>query len=611
MFWISEFPRAVGGSGAMAMVVRPTSCFASVTGMGGFAGPAVCGVVDGGAGALAMSLPSTSALWKGGEGSAGGFSSGGVMRSWFAGQPVEQSGVVRRSQGWQVNVAADHSGSKPEAHKRRGKWGYHPLEELTKHEREAMQAGNGRPSDADIARTITEVNWKAVIYASVVTIEDVVFGTEVQFLVDQHGDFYFEMNDDNEFLSKLSDSQTFTVMIGFGAMDEVQVSEMADDGSDAMDDDEDDDDILIEFSEDSDDEFNPEDVPPFWEELAGAAGSLHDGLSPESMGSLGGWGGPETLAWVHPLEFAIKLSQAVATDHTEEMNKPQKRLTITGVVRRVTEEEEPYVQCLWYDRFWWDEEVDGEEEEILTGEEEVINETEKDKSVRNRLKVVNGGPSSSKLGEGKSPPSGGTRRTMSNSVRGSTGVSSSTDAGTQVGSVTEGSEVNQVGEMLEGVSVEGGESEWVEDRSSWHVGTTFYKLEMLSMQLDLNSGLQKSIEIQDFCNGQPDILAHSAAAIMERVNQGGSKTERALKALCRRELGLEVEEAKVIGVDFLGIDLRVSAGIEVQTLRFQFNRKATCEKVADQLIDQLLFPRPGLKRPRKSQQPRTPRRFQT
>lgn len=57
-----------------------------------------------------------------------------------------------------MNVAADHSGSKPEAHKRRGKWGYHPLEELTKHEREAMQAGNGRPSDADIARTLTEVS---------------------------------------------------------------------------------------------------------------------------------------------------------------------------------------------------------------------------------------------------------------------------------------------------------------------------------------------------------------------------------------------------------------------------------------------------------------------
>lgn len=47
----------------------------------------------------------------------------------------------------------------------------------------------------------------------------------------------------------------------------------------------------------------------FWEELASGEGGLHDGLSPESMGSLGGWGGPETLAWVHPLEFATKISQ--------------------------------------------------------------------------------------------------------------------------------------------------------------------------------------------------------------------------------------------------------------------------------------------------------------
>lgn len=41
------------------------------------------------------------------------------------------------------------------------------------------------------------------------------------------------------------------------------------------------------------------------------------------------------------------------------------------------------------------------------------------------------------------------------------------------------------------------------------------------------------------------------------------------------------------------------------------NVQATCEKVADQLIDQLLYPRPGVKRPRKSQQPRTPRRWQS
>lgn len=34
---------------------------------------------------------------------------------------------------------------------------------------------------------VVQINWKAVIYASVVTIEDIVFGTEVQFLVDEHG----------------------------------------------------------------------------------------------------------------------------------------------------------------------------------------------------------------------------------------------------------------------------------------------------------------------------------------------------------------------------------------------------------------------------------------
>lgn len=53
--------------------------------------------------------------------------------------------------------------------------------------------------------------------------------------------------------------------------------------------------------------------------------------------------------------------------------------------------------------------------------------------------------------------------------------------------------------------------------------------------------LQSSIEVQDFYEGEPDILAHSAEAIMERVNSGGSRTDRALKALCRREKGLEVD----------------------------------------------------------------------
>lgn len=234
--------------------------------------------------------------------------------------------------------------------------------------------------------------------------------------------------------------------------------------------------------------------------------------------------------------------QAVTTDHSEEMNKPTKRLTITGIVRRVTEEEEPYVQSLWYDRFWWDEGNDGEEEDSLTGEDEATKETDKDKGTRIRWKVVNGAPSSFKAGDGKPNPSTGMRRNSSkgvvevdeqrsrngglrpsstsdsansdaeidndqdvtrrevrasNIVRDSAGTSS-TDEATLVGSMIEGDVVGEIVEgevddLSEGASLEGGdavEGEWREESTSWDVGTTFYKLEMLSMQLDLNSGLQ-------------------------------------------------------------------------------------------------------------------------
>lgn len=43
----------------------------------------VCGVVDGGVGVLVMLLFFILVLWKGGEGSVGGFFFGGVMWSWY------------------------------------------------------------------------------------------------------------------------------------------------------------------------------------------------------------------------------------------------------------------------------------------------------------------------------------------------------------------------------------------------------------------------------------------------------------------------------------------------------------------------------------------------
>ncbi|XP_038898188.1 uncharacterized protein At3g49140 isoform X3 [Benincasa hispida] len=52
-----------------------------------------------------------------------------------------------------------------------------------------------------------------------------------------------------------------------------------------------------------------------------------------------------------------------------------------------------------------------------------------------------------------------------------------------------------------------------------------------------------------------------------------------------------VQDAILIGVDSLGMDVRVCFGTEVQTFRFPFKIRATSEVAAEKQIQQLLFPR--------------------
>ncbi|PQM40222.1 uncharacterized protein Pyn_05081 [Prunus yedoensis var. nudiflora] len=122
-------------------------------------------------------------------------------------------------------------------------------------------------------------------------------------------------------------------------------------------------------------------------------------------------------------------------------------------------------------------------------------------------------------------------------------------------------------------------------------GTTFYKLEMVKIQLFSSHGNQTVVEVEDFVKAQPDAIAHSAAKIISRLNAGGEKTTQALKSLCWRLKGLQVEEAVLIGVDSLGFDLRVCSGTQVQTLRFALNTRATSEYSAERQLNDLLFPR--------------------
>jgi hypothetical protein len=52
---------------------------------------------------------------------------------------------------------------------------------------------------------------------------------------------------------------------------------------------------------------------------------------------------------------------------------------------------------------------------------------------------------------------------------------------------------------------------------------------------------QTVVEVEDFMKAQPDAIAHSAAKIISRLKAGGEKTIQALKSLCWRCKGIQVE----------------------------------------------------------------------
>nr|XP_016499975.1 PREDICTED: uncharacterized protein At3g49140-like [Nicotiana tabacum] len=122
-------------------------------------------------------------------------------------------------------------------------------------------------------------------------------------------------------------------------------------------------------------------------------------------------------------------------------------------------------------------------------------------------------------------------------------------------------------------------------------GTSFYKLEMIKIQLISSHGHQILVELDDFSQAKPDAIAHSAANIISRLKAVGENTTQALRSLCWRCKGIQVEEVALIGVDSLGFDLRVCSGAQVQTLRFSFKKQASSEYSAERQLNDLLYPR--------------------
>ncbi|KAJ0035658.1 hypothetical protein Pint_25692 [Pistacia integerrima] len=112
--------------------------------------------------------------------------------------------------------------------------------------------------------------------------------------------------------------------------------------------------------------------------------------------------------------------------------------------------------------------------------------------------------------------------------------------------------------------------------------------------------MQYPINLQDFQDAEPDALVHCTSAIIEHFSEKGIRCNVALKALCKKK-GLNVEGANLIGVDSLGMDVRVFSGVEVRTHRFPFKVQAASEFAAEKQIQQLLFPRARRKKFRTQQ----------
>ncbi|XP_014505148.1 uncharacterized protein At3g49140 isoform X3 [Vigna radiata var. radiata] len=117
--------------------------------------------------------------------------------------------------------------------------------------------------------------------------------------------------------------------------------------------------------------------------------------------------------------------------------------------------------------------------------------------------------------------------------------------------------------------------------------STLYRLEILKIKLYSMYGNQSEISVLEFQDAEPDILAHSSSEILERFNRF---CDDDLKALCKKK-GLDAEGAYLVGVDSLGVDVRVFSGVEVKTHRFPFKIQAATINAAAKQIWQLLFPR--------------------
>ncbi|XP_023637430.1 uncharacterized protein At3g49140 isoform X1 [Capsella rubella] len=118
---------------------------------------------------------------------------------------------------------------------------------------------------------------------------------------------------------------------------------------------------------------------------------------------------------------------------------------------------------------------------------------------------------------------------------------------------------------------------------------SYYKLEIIRIQLITAQGHQTEVKVEDVRKAQPDAIARVSDGIVTCLEDDGDKLTEALKSLCWRHNGIQAEEVKLIGIDSLGFDLRICSGMQIETLRFAFSIRATSVHNAEGQLRELLF----------------------
>ncbi|XP_057849620.1 uncharacterized protein At3g49140 isoform X2 [Cryptomeria japonica] len=406
--------------------------------------------------------------------------------------------VSRAGKLWhaKVQVAADYSDSRSASFHHHGELGYHPLEEIS--DSENTERGESRLSYAEIARSTVEANHKAMlVHPGTIHHEPhrEISLTELEYVIDDYGDIYFELNGDDKILRSPRARNPVNVFVG---LDELQIY-----GEQERAAYENHNNIYTYNSSDTNDKYDYEEDWSFID---------YEGDDSDHSETVKDWAKLDTMATVHPLHFAKKMVKAVSTNYSEKMDRPCNGVAIIGFLRPALMEEESYVQRFLYCKDYSSGD-DNHTEEIDefsngNGEPNALSDKEEGKIQSENQSVFKW-------------------ENMSDS-----GYEDVTNSGL---SADDPDLMSMIAPETEESWTLGSESD------SDSISSSMYKLEILSIQLISVYGNQSTVNVQDFQQAEPDILTHSSSEIIACFNNGSQKAKYALKALCQKKRGLDVE----------------------------------------------------------------------